>query len=261
MLCFNPANDSSELSEKSEAEVPTPPPSRKSDKKRPLSPTNEASSREEALSSPGSNSSGPLSPASPRKPKEWDDKSLEPIQRVLMAIGDLDTTVLQELMPSEERVQALLNHCDKTDGESVLHVIARAGNNEALRILLSHQLLSDTHGHNARRAAFLNAANMLMESPLHTSLGSANFTTAQLIVSAGADPFLQNYNRETGFFLACYTGCKDLVSYILHSKDCTPTLVRAPSGDGLSALDIANARGQLAVVELLQAYLDEPKGK
>lgn len=88
------------------------------------------------------------------------------------------------------------------------------------------------------------------------ALGSGNFSTASLLLLAGADPWLQNYNRESSFYMACYCGASEVVTKILQSKSCSLPRVRAASGDGLTGLACARTRGHTDVVDAIQAYLD-----
>ncbi len=180
-------------------------------------------------------------------------------QRALLAIADLDISVLKQLVASEEQLLSLLAWSDPHDGERVLHVIARAGNTDAAKLLLAQSPLSETHGTNPRRSAFLNAANSMLETPLHTALSMSSFATANVILQAGADPWLQNYNRETAFFMACYTGAIDFVTRTLQMKSCSLALVRSPSSDGLSPVDVATARGHKPIVDALQSYIASEK--
>jgi hypothetical protein len=219
----------------------------------------DTSSYEEPFSPGSRSSSAPLSPASPppgKRMRTWDDGSIPIQQRVLLAVEDGDVTVLKELCTVEDRVLKLLAWTDSSDGDTFAHLLARCGNNDALMLLLGQTPLSEMHGTNVRRSAFLNATNQLQETPMLIALGSGNFSTASLLLLAGADPWLQNYNRESSFYMACYCGASELVTKILQSKTCSLPRVRAASGDGLTGLACARTRGHLDIVDAIQAYLD-----
>jgi ankyrin repeat protein len=175
-------------------------------------------------------------------------------QRVLLAVEDGDVSVLKELVASEEKLLKLLSWTDH-DGDMIVHVLARCGNNDAISLLLAQPPLSEMHGINARRSGFLNATNSLQETPMLIALGAGNFTTASLLLQSGADPWLQNYNRESSFYMACYTGAIEVVTRILQSKSCSPVLIKAASADGLSGMDCARTRGYPDVVDAIKEHL------
>lgn len=211
-------------------------------------------SGEEPFSSPGS-MSPPFSPGSQGR-RTWDDPTLEPVKRALLAIEHFDSQIFKETIPTDEKLLELFTYIDPIEGDTISHAIARAGNDEVLRILLAHPMMSEVGGSNLRRGAFLNSTNRLMETPLHAALGAGNHSTAYLFLTSGADPWMRNYNRETGLYLACYCGAIEVVDHILKSRGCTPAMVQASTGDGLSPMNIALARGNTAVVDLLNAYVN-----
>lgn len=107
-----------------------------------------------------------------------------------------------------QRVEELIEdgvdyRCKDRNGETVLHMAARADNPEVLEILLDSMPDPDTLNHNH-------------QTPLHLAASRGHGKVVKILLQAGCDPDLQTkYSSMTALHLACQSDQAEVVALLL----------------------------------------------
>jgi len=134
------------------------------------------------------------------------------------------------------------------NGETLLHAAARAANLELCQLLMKIAAAQ-------QNTDFVDTRSSQSETALHIAISTCCTPIAQLLVLAGANPFVPNIYAETALFLACLAGSLDLARLILRSKHATVAAVQMVNADRLSAAAISIIKGHREFADEITAFI------
>lgn len=151
---------------------------------------------------------------------------------IFAAVSSVDPNMVQLLIAGGAKLNVVDN-----EGETPLHIAARAGNSQVAELLL-------TGGANVA------ALNRTWDTPLHRAARKGHRDAAALLLAHGAEVNARAMRKATPLHRAAYGGHREAAALLLSAG----ADVNARDDDGDTPLHSAALRGYKEVVELLLAH-------
>ncbi len=196
-------------------------------------------------------------PGSPRKQQPWLDESLPFLERLVLSVIDGDASLVRAaLTRSDLGGSTFLYEARDRDGDTLLHVAARAGNFEVARLLVCAD-------HTAPPAGYIDMKTSAGETATHIALSSNYVQIAQMLVACGIDILQKNSSNENVLYLAAFMNEAAVLQAIFQRAEKQQEAVREKviaclrevNCDGLTALMVASIRGNNEARDTINRFL------